>query len=113
MIRFLLVQNRQGKLRLAKYYAPIDEADQARIPAEVHRLVSPRDRRFQSNFVQFRSDKIVYRQYAGLYFCLCIDMRDNELVYFEAIQLLVEVLDAHFSPVCELDLVTGRAISRG
>lgn len=54
MIRFLLVQNRQGKMRLAKYYAPIDEAEQARIPAEVHRLVSLRDRRLQSNFVQVR-----------------------------------------------------------
>lgn len=32
-------------------------------------------------------------------------MHDNELVYLEAIQLLVEVLDAHFSPVCELDVV--------
>lgn len=36
---------------------------------------------------------------------MCIDMHDNELAYLEAIQLFVEVLDAHFSPVCEQDLV--------
>lgn len=114
MIRFILVHNRQGKVRLTKYYAPIDDAEKARLPMEVHRLVSTRDRRTQSNFVQvrtsysplqFRNDKVVYRQYAGLYFCMCIQMRDNELAYLEAIQLFVEILDAHFSPVCEQDLV--------
>jgi len=61
--------------------------------------------RYAECLTQFHNDKIVYRQYAGLYFCMCIDMRDNELAYLEAIQLFVEVLDAHFSPVCEQDLV--------
>jgi hypothetical protein len=30
---------------------------------------------------------------------------DNELAYLEAIHLFVEVLDAYFGNVCELDLV--------
>lgn len=55
MIRFILVHNRQGKMRLAKYYAPMEEAEKARVPIEVHRLVSTRDRRSQSNFVQVRT----------------------------------------------------------
>lgn len=72
---------------------------------------------------QFRSDKIVYRRYAGLFFCCCVDSNDNELAYLEAIHLFVEVLgmfpslltlifwtvtdrtDAFFQNVCELDLV--------
>lgn len=84
--------------------------DQVRLRGEVHRLVAPRDQKYQSNFVevspaplrndeksdthsrQFRNDKIVYRRYAGLFFCLCVDSSDNELAYLEAIHLFVEVL---------------------
>jgi len=47
----------------------------------------------------------VYRRYAGLFFCVCIDANDNELAYLEAIHFFVEVLDAFFGNVCELDLV--------
>lgn len=47
----------------------------------------------------------MYRRYAGLYFCACIDAEDNELAYLEAIHLFVEILDAYFANVCELDLV--------
>jgi AP-2 complex subunit sigma-1 len=72
----------------------------------VHRLIAPRDQKHQSNFVEFRQrSKIVYRRYAGLFFCACVDTNDNELAYLEAIHFFVEVLDAFFGNVCELDLV--------
>ena len=74
-------------------------------PNKVHRLVAPRDQKYQSNFVEFRSHKVVYRRYAGLFFCVCVDANDNELAYLEAIHFFVEVLDAFFGNVCELDLV--------
>jgi AP-2 complex subunit sigma-1 len=71
---------------------------------------------------QFRNYKVVYRRYAGLFFCLCVDANDNELAYLEAIHLFVEILgmpgrrircyssaelctDTFFDNVCELDLV--------
>lgn len=54
---------------------------------------------------QFRNDKLVYRRYAGLYFAAVVNADDNELAYLEAIHLFVEVLDAYFGNVCELDLV--------
>ena len=74
---------------------------------------------------KFRNYKVVYRRYAGLFFCVCVDANDNELAYLEAIHLFVEVLgslaclgpfydrlantiffvDAFFENVCELDLV--------
>lgn len=57
------------------------------------------------DMVQFRNYKLVYRRYAGLFFCVCVDANDNELAYLEAIHLFVEVLDAFFGNVCELDLV--------
>ena len=41
---------------------------------------------------QFRNHKVVYRRYAGLFFCICVDANDNELAYLEAIHLFVEVL---------------------
>lgn len=67
----------------------------------------------------------MYRRYAGLFFCICVDANDNELAYLEAIHLFVEVLgkcslsfyascksvglmlglDSFFDNVCELDLV--------
>ena len=55
--------------------------------------------------VQFRNFKIVYRRYAGLYFCICVDITDNNLAYLEAIHNFVEVLNEYFHNVCELDLV--------
>lgn len=78
---------------------------QVRLKGEVHRLVAPRDQKYQSNFVEFRNHKIVYRRYAGLFFCVCVDANDNELAYLEAIHLFVEILDSFFDNVCELDLV--------
>jgi AP-2 complex subunit sigma-1 len=70
-------------------------------------LIAPRDQKHQSNFIEFRSlhQKIVYRRYAGLFFCACVDANDNELAYLEALHFFVEVLDSFFGNVCELDLV--------
>lgn len=47
----------------------------------------------------------MYRRYAGLYFCVCVDNNDNNLAYLECIHNLVEILDKYFANVCELDLV--------
>ncbi|KNZ54095.1 hypothetical protein VP01_3044g2 [Puccinia sorghi] len=105
MIRFILVQNRQGKTRLSKWYVPMEDEEKVKVRGEVHRLVATRDQKYQSNFVEFRTSKVVYRRYAGLFFCICIDSNDNELSYLEAIHLFVEVLDVFFGNVCELDLV--------
>mmetsp|Transcript_7772 Transcript_7772/g.17072 ORF Transcript_7772/g.17072 Transcript_7772/m.17072 type:complete len:147 (-) Transcript_7772:37-477(-) len=103
-IRFLLLQNRQGKTRLAKWYQPFDDDEKLHIMSEVHRNVTQRDPKF-ANFVEYRNYKLIYRRYAGLFFTLCVDMHDNELSCLEAIHLFVEVLDQYFGNVCELDLV--------
>mmetsp|Transcript_8815 Transcript_8815/g.20772 ORF Transcript_8815/g.20772 Transcript_8815/m.20772 type:complete len:151 (-) Transcript_8815:153-605(-) len=112
MIRFFLLQNRQGKTRLSKWYVPppsstgggSPEAEKARIESEVHRLVTSRDKKY-TNFIEYASYKIIYRRYAGLFFTIAVDIGDNELSYLETIHLFVELLDSYFSNVCELDIV--------
>lgn len=105
MLRYVLVQNRQGKTRLSKWYFPLEEAEKTKLKSEIHRLVASREGQGQANFVEYGDHKIVYRRYAGLYFCFCVDGNDNELAYLESIHLFVEVLDSFFKNVCELDLV--------
>jgi len=104
MIRFILLQNRQGKTRLSRWYVPFNAAEKNKIESEIHRAVVSRDPRF-TNFLEYRNYKIVYRRYAGLYFTFCVDINDNELSVLEFIHLFVEVLDGYFGNVCELDLV--------
>lgn len=99
MLRYVLVQNRQGKTRLSKWYIPIEEDEKSKLKAEIHKLVASREGKALANFVEYRNHKIVYRRYAGLYFCFCVDTNDNELAYLESIHLFVEVLDSFFKNV--------------
>ncbi|ESL07849.1 clathrin coat assembly protein AP17 [Trypanosoma rangeli SC58] len=104
MIHFIFLQNRMGKTRLAKFYVPYDDAERERMKREVHALINSRDARL-SNFASYGSLQLVYRRYAGLFFCFGIEKDDNDLLYLEFIHLMVEVLDMFFKNVCELDLV--------
>jgi hypothetical protein len=104
MIHFILLQNRQGKTRLAKWYSAFSHEEKKQLQTEVHRQVTTRSSKF-TNFIEFRKYKLIYRRYAGLYFTLCLDVNDNELVHLESIHLFVELLDKYFGSVCELDLV--------
>ena len=53
MIRFILLQNRAGKTRLAKYYVPVSDAEKRKMEYEVHRLIVVRDPK-HTNFVEVR-----------------------------------------------------------
>ncbi|KAI7757593.1 hypothetical protein M8C21_016503 [Ambrosia artemisiifolia] len=48
------------------------------------------------NFVEWRGFKVVYKRYASLYFCMCINQEDNELEVLEIIHHYVEILDRYF-----------------
>ena len=52
MIRFFLLQNKQGKTRLSKWYqtAP-DDLERVKLEADVHRIISMRGRGY-TNFVE-------------------------------------------------------------
>ena len=51
MIRYLLLQNRAGKTRLAKYYVPMDDAEKHATEYDVHKVISTRDPKY-TNFIE-------------------------------------------------------------
>jgi len=53
MIRFILLQNRQGRTRLAKYYVPLEDAEKRKLEVDIHRLVVNRDPKV-TNFLEVR-----------------------------------------------------------
>lgn len=72
-------QNRQGKTRLSKWYVPFEDDEKVRIRGEVHRMIAPRDQKYQSNFVEVRHSPhplpiAVVQDYLRI--VSCIDGRD-------------------------------------
>lgn len=51
MIRFILLQNRQGKTRLSRWYVAYNEADRKKIETETHRTIVQRDNKM-TNFLE-------------------------------------------------------------
>ncbi|KAL9316857.1 hypothetical protein ACSQ67_017858 [Phaseolus vulgaris] len=115
MIQFVLLISRQGKVRLTKWYSPYSQKERNKAIREISGLVLTRAPKL-CNFVEWRGHKVVYKRYASLYFCMCMDEEDNELEVLEIIHHFVEILDRYFGSVssvqsfdfwrvCELDLI--------
>ncbi|KAL0288221.1 UNVERIFIED_CONTAM: AP-1 complex subunit sigma-1 [Sesamum angustifolium] len=104
LIHFVLLISRQGKVRLTKWYSPYTQKERTKVIRELSGLILNRGPKL-CNFVEWRGYKAVYKRYASLYFCMCIDQDDNELEILEIIHHFVEILDRYFGSVCELDLI--------
>jgi len=104
MFHFVLLLSRQGKTRLAKWYSPFGKKEKERMLREVSNLVLNRSPKL-CNFLEWKDYKLVSRRYASLYFVVCTDRTDNELLTLEITHHFVEVLDRYFGNVCELDLI--------
>ncbi|KAK8488317.1 hypothetical protein V6N12_063781 [Hibiscus sabdariffa] len=95
MIHFVLLISRQGKVRLTKWYSPYSQKERTKVIRELSGLILTRGPKL-CNFVDWRGLRVVYKRYASLYFCMCIDQDDNELEILEIIHHYVEVLDRYF-----------------
>ncbi|KAG2117909.1 clathrin adaptor complex small chain-domain-containing protein [Suillus discolor] len=117
MIHAVLIFNTSGIPRLTKFYTPLHQSSQILIQ-KIFSLISIRPAGL-CNFLDapeleaFLGPKdgsderwrVVYRNYATLYFVFVVDGAESELGILDLIQVFVEGLDRHFENVCELDLV--------
>lgn len=104
MIQFILMFNKMGKVRIAKWYSAIPQKEKQAITREVTRLVLRRPNN-HCQFVEWRDSKIVYTRYASLYFLFAADTSDNEIFVLDLIQFFVEALDQFFGNACEIDII--------
>ncbi|KAM9708080.1 AP-4 complex subunit sigma-1 [Menidia menidia] len=104
MIKFVLLVNQQGQIRLSRYYQPVELSKRAALEADAVRCCLSRNKD-QCSFVEYKDFKLVYRQYAALYIVVGVTDGENELSIYELIHNFVEVLDKYFSRVSELDIM--------
>ncbi|XP_065062708.1 uncharacterized protein LOC135689416 [Rhopilema esculentum] len=104
MIEFILLVNKQGQTRLAKYYGYKEQQIRVAMEAEIVRKCLARADN-QCSFFEYKTIKIVYRRYASLFFIMGIDNGENELGILEFMHNMVETMDKYFDSVCELDIM--------
>ena len=104
MIHSIMLINRQGKIRLIKWYESSNIPNRMKYIKDVAITVIGRSSRL-CNFLEWGEYKIVYKRYASLYFITLVDKDDNELIILEMIHHFVECLDRYFGSVCELDII--------
>ncbi|KAF8845345.1 hypothetical protein PAXINDRAFT_159594 [Paxillus involutus ATCC 200175] len=117
MIHAVLIFNTSGIPRLTKFYTPLHQSSQTVIQ-KIFSLISVRpaglcnflDAPELEAFLGPKDDsderwRVVYRNYATLYFVFVVDGAESELGILDLIQVFVEALDRAFENVCELDLV--------
>ncbi|KAH7104274.1 Adaptor protein complex sigma subunit [Auriculariales sp. MPI-PUGE-AT-0066] len=117
MIHAVLIFNTAGTARLVKFYTN-PPTNKTTLVNKIYSLISTRPAGL-CNFLdapelnsllvgpsQQEGDiRVVYRNYATLYFVFVVDSSESELGTLDLIQVFVESLDRSFEDVCELDLV--------
>lgn len=102
---------------MTKFYTPLHQSAQT-LTQKIFSLISTRqsslcnflDAPELESFLNQKEDngeklRVVYRNYATLYFVFVVDGAESELGILDLIQVFVESLDRAFENVCELDLV--------
>uniref|UniRef100_A0A8C2YSP5 AP complex subunit sigma n=1 Tax=Chinchilla lanigera TaxID=34839 RepID=A0A8C2YSP5_CHILA len=92
----LLMVNKQGQTQLPKYCEHVDINKHTLLETEVIKTCLSRSSE--------RDFKLLYRQYAALFIVVGVNDTENEMAVYEFIHNFVEVLDAYFSQVSELDM---------
>ncbi|KIY67599.1 Adaptor protein complex sigma subunit [Cylindrobasidium torrendii FP15055 ss-10] len=114
MIHAVLIFNTSGVPRLTKFYSPLQQSSQS-VVQKIFSLICNRpsglcnflDAPELDTFLGTEDERwrVVYRNYATLYFVFVVDSSESELGILDLIQVFVESLDRTFENVCELDLV--------
>lgn len=112
MLDFIMLVNRQGKLRMVRWYHPdLTLPIRTRITTHLPTHLLTLSKQQSINQFDYPSPhrptptRIVYRRYASLYFLFALSPHSNPLLALDLIHSLVECLDKYFGSVCELDLV--------
>ena len=100
----MLLVNRQGKIRLMKWYDSYLVSERQKYIKELSVMVIGRSARL-SNVIEWNNYKVIYKRFASLYFITLCDKEENELIILELLQHFVECLDRYFGNVCELDII--------
>lgn len=104
MIKFLLIVNKAGRLRLTHYFEHFNHEDKSAIERDIiRRCLSSTGK--PCTFWEYRDFTIVYRKYINLYFVSGITNDENELAVLEQMHNLLETLYIYFTKVSELDIV--------
>jgi hypothetical protein len=116
MLDFLMLINRQGKVRTVRWYhQDLSMSHRHRIMSDLPSHLLDHARRHRttstSNMLEWAAPHrrtpttLAYRRYASLFFAAALAPDANPLLVLELIHRLVETLDRYFRAVCELDLV--------
>lgn len=92
MIRFILIVNRQGKVRLVRYFVTMPQKERTRTEKELGAIIVKRKAQW-GRIIEWKDTRVVYRRYASLFVLFCLEPRDNELIAQEEIHHLVVALD--------------------
>ena len=72
----MLMVNKQGQTRLAKYYNSFSVQERITLEGELIRKCLSRTEN-QCSFLDHRDYKVIYRRYASLYFIIGVDNNDD------------------------------------
>ena len=75
-IHFILMVNKQGQTRLAKYFNSFSVRERVTLEGELIRKCLSRTEN-QCSFLEHRQYKVVYRRYASLYFIIGVENNDD------------------------------------
>ncbi|XP_053990248.1 AP-3 complex subunit sigma-2-like [Hylaeus volcanicus] len=110
MILAVLVMNKNGKARIARFYNDVEFEKQQYLIQRIHSLVVKQNKELNSNIVDSsllfgNNSRITFRCFTTLYFIVVHDNNESPLSILDLIQVLVETLNCYFENVCELDII--------
>ncbi|OWF35741.1 AP-4 complex subunit sigma-1 [Mizuhopecten yessoensis] len=96
-MKFVLVGNRMGKLRLCRFFGSDSLKSRSIKEQDVIRLCL-KDQK-QEGFVEYQDTMLIYRLYTNLIFIAGTSLTENELAVMEVLQNFVETVIKYFEQV--------------